>query len=161
LSNLDLANSLLVLLGGDKQVPIRCMVANFKAVQGDFKVQDLVLDTPKVNITGDGHVNFADESLHLRLVSRSKGFSLAALRGPIIVTGRFKKPSVRPDMGKVVVRGGLAVGLGSLTGGIGALIPLLEFGNGKDSNCAALVSQTKSDAGIKQSDIEPRRVPER
>jgi uncharacterized protein involved in outer membrane biogenesis len=161
LSDLDMANSLLVLLGGDKQVPIRCMVANFKAVQGDFKVQDLVLDTPKVNITGDGHVNFADESLHLRLVSRSKGFSLAALRGPIIVTGRFKKPSVRPDMGKVVVRGGFAVGLGSLTGGIGALIPLLDFGKDKDSNCAALVSQTKSDAGIKQSDIDPRRVPER
>ena len=30
LSNLDIANSFLVLLGGDKQVPIRCMVANFK-----------------------------------------------------------------------------------------------------------------------------------
>jgi hypothetical protein len=64
-------------------------------------------------------------------------------------------------MGKVVARGGLAVGLGALTGGIGALIPLLDFGKDKDSNCAALVSQTKSDAGIKQSDIDPRRVPER
>ena len=33
LSNLDIANSIAVLLGGDKQVPIRCMVGNFKAVR--------------------------------------------------------------------------------------------------------------------------------
>ena len=152
-SNLDIANSFLVLLGGDKQVPIRCMVANFKAVDGDFTVQDLVLDTPKVNIVGEGHVNFTDESLHLRLVS--KGNSLASLRGPILVSGRFNKPSLRPDLGKVMARGSLAVGLGAVTGGIGALLPLLDIGKKKNSNCAALMSQAKSDAGIKQSDIAP------
>jgi uncharacterized protein involved in outer membrane biogenesis len=161
LSDLDIANSIMVLLGGDKQVPIRCMVANFKAVDGDFRVQDLVLDTLKVNITGEGNVNFADESLHLRLVAHAKGFSLAALRGPIAVTGPFKKPSVHPEMGNVVARGGLAVVLGALTGGIGALLPLLEFGSKKDSNCAALMSQAKSDASIKQSDIAARRPTDR
>lgn len=154
LSNLDIANSFLVLLGGDKQVPIRCMVANFNAVEGNFKVQDMVLDTAKVNIIGEGNVNFADESLHLKLVSKAK--SLVSLRGPILVIGTFKKPSVRPDMRKVVARGGIAAGLGVITGGIGALIPLLELGEKKDSNCAALISQAKSDAGIKQSDIAPR-----
>src|SRR5674476_555987 len=90
----DRANSIGVLLGGDKQVPIRCMVGNFKAVDGDFRVEALVLDTPKVNITGSGDVNFTDESLHLRLVSQGKGFSLASLRGPIAVTGSFKTPLV-------------------------------------------------------------------
>jgi uncharacterized protein involved in outer membrane biogenesis len=154
LSNLDIANSFLALLGGNKQVPIRCMVANFKAVEGDFTVQDMVLDTPKVNITGEGHVNFADESLHLRLVS--KGLSLASLRGPIVITGTFIKPSVRPDMRKVAERGALAVGLGVMTAGIVALLPLLEIGKKNVSNCAALMSQAKSDAGIKQSDIAPR-----
>lgn len=154
LSNLDIANSFLVLLGGDKQVPIRCMVANFNAIEGNFKVQDMVLDTAKVNITGEGNVNFTDESLHLKLVSKAK--SLVSLRGPILVIGTFKKPSVRPDMRKVVARGGIAAGLGVITGGIGALIPLLELGEKKDSNCAALISQAKSDAGIKQSDIAPR-----
>lgn len=155
MSNLDIANSFLVLLGGDKQVPVRCMVANFKAVAGNFQVQALVLDTPKVNITGEGNVNFSDESLHLKLVSQSKGFSLASLRGPILVTGSFKKPKVKPDMGKVMARGSLAAGLGAVTAGIGALLPLLEFGKKKDSNCAVLMSQAKSDAGIKQSDIAP------
>ena len=157
LSNLDIANSLMVLLGGDKQVPIRCMVGNFKAVDGDFKVEDLVLDTAKVNITGSGDVNFADESLHLRLVSRSKGFSLASLRGPIAISGTFKTPVLRPEMGGVIARGGIALALGAVTAGIGALLPLLDFGKDKDSNCAALMSQARSDAGVKASDMAPRR----
>ena len=161
LSNLDIANSIAVLLGGDRQVPIRCLVGNFKAVNGDFKVEALVLDTPKVSIIGDGGVNFADESLNLRLAAQSKGFSLASLRGPIDITGSFKNPSVRPAMGKVIARGGLAVALGAVTGGLGALIPLLEFGRENDSNCTALINQAKSDAGVKSSDISPRRPPRR
>jgi len=156
LSNLDVANAFLLLLGGDKNVPVRCMVANFEVVGGDFKVQDLVLDTPKVNITGDGNVNFADESLHLRLVSQSKGFSLVSLRGPILVTGTLMKPKVKPDTTKVATRVGASVGLAAVTVGVAGLIPLLDFGDTKDSNCAALMDQAKSDAGIKQSDIAPQ-----
>ena len=157
LSNLDIANTFLALLGGDKQVPIRCMVGNFKAVDGNFVVKDLVLDTTKVNITGSGNVNFTDESLNLRLVPQSKGFSLASLRGPIVISGTFKNPALRPEMGGVIARGGLAVALGAATSGIGALIPLLDFGTELDSNCRALLSEAKSDAGIKTSDMAPRK----
>lgn len=157
LSNLDIANTFLALLGGDKQVPVRCMVGNFKAVDGNFTVKDLVLDTTKVNISGSGNVNFTDESLNLRLVPISKGFSLASLRGPILISGTFKTPVLRPEMGGVIARGGLAVALGAATAGIGALIPLLDFGTDQDSNCRALLSEAKSDAGIKTSDMAPRK----
>jgi AsmA family protein len=161
LSNLDIANSIAVLLGGDKQIPIRCMVSNFKAVNGDFKVEALVLDTPKVNMTGSGNVNFTDESLNLRLVSQSKGFSLASLRGPIDITGSFKNPAVHPAMGNVIARGGIAALLGVVTAGIGVLIPLLEFGNDKDSNCTALIGKAKADTGVKESDLAPRSASKR
>jgi hypothetical protein len=86
----------------------------------------------------------------------SKGNSLASLRGPIVITGPFIKPSVRPDMSKVAGRGALAVGLGVMTSGIAALLPLIEVNKKNGSNCAALMGQAKSDAGIKQSDIAPR-----
>jgi hypothetical protein len=151
LANLDIANSLMLLLSGDRQTPIRCMVANFKAINGDFHVKDLVLDTSKVNITGSGDVNFTEESLHLRLVSRAKGFSLVTLRGPIGVTGSFTNPMLTPEMGGVFARGGLAVALGAVTGGIAALIPLLDFGKDQDSNCAALIRQARADAGVKSN----------
>ena len=156
LSNLDIANAVMVWLGGDKQVPIHCMVANFKAVNGTFNVDALVLDTPKVNVTGEGHVNFANETLNLRLVSQQKGFSLASLRGPIVITGTLKDPNVRPELGKAAVRGVLAAALGAVTAGIGALIPLLDPGKKKDSNCAALMAEAKADTGVKASDLKPR-----
>ena len=163
LANLDIANSMLLLIGGDKQTPIRCMVGNFKAVDGEFRVAELLLDTPKVNITGSGNVNFNDESLHLRLVAKSKGFSLVSLRGPIAITGTFTSPAARPELGGVIARSGLAVALGTATAGLGALIPLLDFGKKKDSNCSALISQVKADVGVKASDISPakplRQVP--
>jgi uncharacterized protein involved in outer membrane biogenesis len=157
LANLDIANSMLLMMGGDKQTPIRCMVGNFKAVDGEFKVEDLVLDTPKVSITGSGSANFNDESIHLRLVAKSKGFSLVSLRGPIAISGSFTSPVARPELGGVITRGGLAVALGAVTAGIGALIPLLDFGKNTDSNCSALISQAKADAGVKESDITPSR----
>jgi AsmA family protein len=155
MSNLDIANSLLVMLGGDKQVPVRCMVGIFNATDGKFTAKALVLDTTKVNMTGSGNVDFTDESLHLRLVSQSKGFSLASLRGPIAVTGSFEAPVLKPEMGAAAVRGGLAVALGVATAGAGALIPLLDFGKRGDSNCPALITQARVEAGVQAGDTKP------
>jgi AsmA family protein len=155
MSNLDIANSLLVMLGGDKQVPVRCMVGIFNATDGNFTAKALVLDTTKVNMTGSGNVDFTDESLHLRLVSQSKGFSLASLRGPIAVTGSFEAPVLKPEMGAAAMRGGLAVALGVATAGAGALIPLLDFGKRSDSNCPALLAQARSEAGVQAADTKP------
>jgi AsmA family protein len=155
MSNLDIANSLLVMLGGDKQVPVRCMVGIFNAVDGNFTAKALVLDTAKVNMTGSGNVDFTDESLHLRLVSQSKGFSLASLRGPIAVTGSFMSPVLKPELGRAAVRGGLAVALGVATAGVGALIPLVDFGKRGDSNCPALLAQARAEAGVQAGDLKP------
>lgn len=157
LSNLDIANTFLVLLGGDKQVPIRCMVGNFKAVGGNFIVKEMLLDTAKVNIVGTGNIHFGDETIHLRLVPESKGFSLASLRGPIAITGTFKTPVLRPELGGAIVRGGLAVALGVVSSGLGALIPLLDFGTEQESNCNALLDAATADSGVKTSDMAPRR----
>lgn len=154
LSNLDIANSLLVMLGGDKQVPVRCLVGIFKASDGKFQASTLVLDTAKVNMTGTGDIDFADESLHLRLVSQSKGFSLASLRGPIAVTGSFMKPVLKPELGAAVVRGGLALALGAATAGVGALIPLVDLGKRGDSNCPALVERARTEAGVQPADLQ-------
>ncbi|MDB5809430.1 MAG: rane protein AsmA family [Betaproteobacteria bacterium] len=156
LMGLDIANSLVAWLGGDKQLPVRCMVGNFKAVDGKFNIDTLLIETPKVSVTGTGSVDLGDEALDLRLVSHNKGFSLASLRGPILVTGTFKAPKARPEMGNVAVRGGLAVVLGAVTAGIGALLPLLEFGKREDNNCVALMNEAKADAGVKESELKPR-----
>ena len=141
LVNLDVANAIPVLLTGDRQLPVRCMVTHLKGVDGDFKVQTLVLDTGKAVVTGTGGVNFGNESLDLKLVSKSKGFSLAALRGPINIKGTFKEPKVGPDIPKAAMRGAAALALGLATSGIGAIIPLIDLGGAKDSDCAKLIDE--------------------
>jgi uncharacterized protein involved in outer membrane biogenesis len=144
LINLDVANAIPRLLTGDKQLPVRCMVTHLKGVDGDFKVQTLVLDTGKAVVTGTGGVNFVDEALDLKLVSKSKGFSLVALRGPINIKGTFKDPKVGPDIPQAALRGAAAIALGWATGGIGALLPLIDVGGAKDSDCAALIQEAES-----------------
>ncbi|HYH43270.1 MAG TPA: AsmA family protein, partial [Burkholderiales bacterium] len=146
LINLDVANAIPVLLTGDRQLPVRCMVTHLKGVDGDFKVQTLVLDTGKAVVTGAGGVNFVNETLDLKLVSKSKGFSLAALRGPINIKGTFKDPKVGPDFQKAALRGAAAVALGLATSGIGAIIPLIDFGGAKDSDCKALIDEASGPA---------------
>lgn len=149
LVNLDVANAIPMLLTGDKQLPVRCMVVHLKGVDGNFKAETLVLDTGKAVVTGTGAVNFAQESLDLKLVSRSKGFSLAALRGPIYIKGTFKDPKSGPDLTQAIGRGAAAVALGALTGGLGALIPLIDLGGAKDSDCAALIQEAGPQPGQK------------
>jgi len=141
LINLDVANAIPVFLTGDKQLPVRCMVTHLKGVDGDFKVQTLVLDTGKAVVTGSGGVNFVNESLNLKLVSKSKGFSLVALRGPINISGTFKNPNVGPDLKNAAGRGVAAALLGWATGGLGALIPLIDLGGAQDSDCGALIQE--------------------
>jgi uncharacterized protein involved in outer membrane biogenesis len=141
LINLDVANAIPRLLTGDRQLPTRCMVTHLQGVNGDFKVQTLVLDTGKAVVTGTGGVNFADESLDLKLVSKSKGFSLVALRGPINIKGTFKNPKVGPDIPRAATRGAAALALGWATGGLGALIPLIDLGGAQDSDCAGLMQE--------------------
>lgn len=159
LSDLDIANSLARLIGGDKQTPIRCMVSTLNAVKGDFQIQAMVLDTPKVNLHGTGDVNFSTEVLNVRLTAESKTFSLASLRGPINIAGTLKHPTVHPEMGNVITRVGIAAAVGSVTAGIGALIPLLEFGKKEQSQCTELIAQAKMDVGVKPSDTAPRKPP--
>jgi AsmA family protein len=150
LSNLDVANSIATLLTGDKSVPIRCMVSHFKVDNGDFITQTMLLDTEKGNITGSGDINFKNESLNLQLVAKPKGFSLAALRGPINVKGTLTNPKVLPST-QAIGRGALAAVAGAVTAGLGAFIPLLDYTRGRNNNCAALIESTQQVAATGKS----------
>ena len=98
LSNLDVANTLLVLMQGDRNIPIRCVVADLAFENGVMRPRQFVFDTAHTTLVGEGKANFAHETLDLRLVAKPKSNSLLALRGPINVSGTFAKPSVMPDL---------------------------------------------------------------
>jgi uncharacterized protein involved in outer membrane biogenesis len=143
LSNLDIANTLMVLVRGDRNIPIRCMVADLAWENGVMRPRQFVLDTKHTTLTGEGSADFSEEKLDLRLVSTPKGKSLVSLRGPIVVGGTFGHPSVRPDMKQLSARGAAATALAVVATPFAAVIPFLQFGGGKDAQCGEMVQTAR------------------
>ncbi|HEY2815900.1 MAG TPA: AsmA family protein [Casimicrobiaceae bacterium] len=135
LANLDIANTLIVMARGDKNIPIRCLVADFKAEGGVLVPRTFVLDTEHTTLTAQGRIGLRDEQLDLRLVADPKDGSVFALRGPIQVTGTFASPSMKPELGNAIARTGAAIALGILAPPA-ALLPFFELGKGETFNCS-------------------------
>lgn len=142
LSNLDLANTLLVLLRGDRNIPIRCMVADLAWNNGIVQPRRFIVDTRHTLLLGEGHANFQDETLDLRLVAKPKGRSLVSLRGPINVRGTFGDPSVMPDLTQLGARGVAAAALSAVAPPL-AIVPFVQLGGGQDVQCGPLVQSAR------------------
>jgi uncharacterized protein involved in outer membrane biogenesis len=139
---LHLPEIVMLKISGDKIVGIRCGVADFSVRQGVMAVDTLVLDTEVTNISGTGTIDLAQEKLDLTLVPQTKNTSLVALRAPIHVRGSLGNPDVGIDTAKVAARGLGAIALGIVNPFL-ALVPLVEPGPGKDSDCGRLVTDAK------------------
>ncbi|HEX2827986.1 MAG TPA: AsmA family protein [Burkholderiales bacterium] len=143
LSNLDVANTLLVLMRGDKNIPIRCMVADLSWDNGVVQPRTFVFDTRHTTLVGQGKANFKDETLDMRLVAKPKGKSLVSLRGPINVRGTFANPSVMPDIPQLGARTLAAAALGVIAPPL-AVLPFVQLGGQSDVQCGPLVQHAQA-----------------
>ena len=143
LTNLDLARAAQLLLRGDTNSEIRCIVADFVAEDGTMFARRLVMDTEVEKIVGDGSIDFARERYDLTLDAKAKRPSIVALRGPIVVDGTFRSPRVHPAMGPVAARVGASVALGAALTPLAALLPLIDVGGHADADCGALIQEAQ------------------
>ncbi|HEX5477711.1 MAG TPA: AsmA family protein [Burkholderiales bacterium] len=132
-------------LKGDEPVKIRCIVGDFGVKDGLMSTNALVFDTAVVNITGSGKINLKDERLDLTLHPDPKGGSLAALRAPLHLRGSFSDPNLAVDK-KTVAAKGLGAAVMALINPLLAVIPLIDAGPGKDSNCGKLIAQLSQES---------------
>ena len=137
-------------LAGDRLIKLRCAVADFDVRAGQMQVDALVFDTTVTTILGNGHIDLATETLDLTLNQRTKNTSFVSLRSPIHVTGSLASPVVAVDKTQVAVRALGALALGVVNPFL-ALIPLLDSGPGKDSDCGQLVQQARALPGVPAS----------
>jgi AsmA protein len=157
---LDLWNATRVKLRGDKEIDIRCAIADFGVKDGVAEANAFVFDTSVVNVGGGGTINLKTEEMDLKLQPRPKDRSIASLRSPLHVRGTFGAPEVGPDMGKLAAKGGGALLMGVLNPLL-AVLPLIEQGKGKDSNCAELIAQATSSTRSSASGATAQRPPSR
>ncbi|MGQ0543720.1 MAG: AsmA family protein, partial [Betaproteobacteria bacterium] len=155
---LDLWDVARVKLRGDEPVKIRCAIADFAVQGGLMQANALVFDTAVVNVGGAGSVNLKNERMDLTLKPEPKDRSIASLKSPLHVRGTFSKPEVGPDMGRLAGRGAGAILMGILNPLL-AVIPLLEEGRGKDSNCARLIAAATSSGRSAASGATGKRPP--
>ena len=129
-------------LTGDKVIKLNCAVADFNVKKGVLQTRTMLLDTEITTITGTGDIDMAQETLNLDLVPHTKVISPIALRSPIYIRGKFSKPAISIDKTKVALRSAGAIALGVVNPFL-AIIPLLDTGPGKNSECGLVIEEAK------------------
>ena len=103
----------------------------------------LIFDTEVTTIVGTGSIDLGQEKLDLTLNQKTKRTSPVALRSPIYVRGSFARPDVQVDKRRVAARALGAIALGTVNPLL-VLIPLIDAGPGKDSDCGQLVLDARA-----------------
>jgi AsmA protein len=140
---LDLWDAARLKLKGDEEIDIRCAIADFGVKDGIAQANALVFDTTVVNVSGGGTINLKTEEMDTTLRPQPKDSGVGSLRTPLHVRGTFGEPQVGPDVGKMAARGVGAIALGILNPLL-AVLPLIEEGKGKDSNCGQLIAEAST-----------------
>lgn len=103
---------------------LKCFALRINSTNGVGTVRALKMDSSTMGLDGSGDLNFGSETLGLHL-KPTVGVAGTDIAAPVIVTGTFADPSVKPDAaGLVTGNAGAAakLALGASTGGIGLII---------------------------------------
>jgi AsmA protein len=134
-----------VKLRGDKPVAIRCVAGDFGVKNGVMETNALVFDTSVVNVSGLGTVDLGKEQLNLTLNPEPKDPSLISLRSPLYIRGSFSKPKVSVDVKEIAAKG-IGAAVLAIVNPLLAVLPLLNEGEGKDSNCGQLFAELSAES---------------
>jgi AsmA family protein len=147
LTGIDVSRALGLMLRNDrKETPVRCGVASFQIHDGTLTEQSLVVDTDAVLITGTGTVHLDSEALDLAIRGQPKSWRLVRLRSPVLVRGTLAHPSIGIEARNSILQGGEAAALGILLTPLAAVLAFVDPGLAKDADCAALISEAKTNA---------------
>jgi AsmA family protein len=113
--------------GGEKGVAnLTCFINELRFTRGVGEVTALALVTDKIRTSGGGSINLGSETIDMTLNPRPNDPGLLSLATPVNITGSLADPSISPDTTAILGDVALSVGAGLLTGGIGAILPLIS-----------------------------------
>jgi uncharacterized protein involved in outer membrane biogenesis len=146
---LDVGEALgLLITEGDTEqstmVPIQCFIARFAVQDGVMETEALVLETTDSTITGKGQIRLGEEELALELLAHPKDPSALTASTPVRIEGAFKDPEIDLISEELQEKSLAALALGVVLPVIGAVLPFIEQGETKDSNCGRLIADTKA-----------------
>lgn len=129
----------LLLAKNQTQTPIRCAVADFRAVNGILTAQHIVFDTGVVLAEGKGEIDLRNETVNLQIAGKPKQFRLVHLGVPITVKGPLIEPKVGVSVAKAASQLAVAGVLGVVVAPLAVILPFVNPGLAKNADCAALM----------------------
>jgi len=116
--------------GGDADTAkLTCFIGELDFAAGVGEVTALALVTDKIRTSGEGAINLGTEQIDLTLHPHPNDPGFLSLATPVRIFGPLADPSVYPDTGSLLADLAVAVGAGLLTGGVGAILPLISTEN--------------------------------
>lgn len=158
-AGIDLAQTLGVLIRGDRPLPVSCGAADLRLSKGQVVPKVMLVDTSDSTIWVDGSMSLATEQLALRLRVSPKDFSPLTLRTPVLVGGTLAEPKLSLESGPLM-RKLLPAALLALINPLAAILPLLDQGGDEAGQktvaaCQALMQRAARVAGPSTRPTKP------
>ncbi|WP_436134477.1 AsmA family protein [Acidovorax sp. LjRoot129] len=131
------------LFGDDKEVHLRCAVADFTVVKGLATTRVVKMSTEDAIVEATGTIDLGTEELDLRIKPESLEWKFFSLRSPLYVKGTFGNPNVGVEAGPLLLRAGAAVVAAVVAPAALALVPLTVPAADDDTHCKPLLDLGK------------------
>ncbi|PKQ09293.1 MAG: hypothetical protein CVT73_03395 [Alphaproteobacteria bacterium HGW-Alphaproteobacteria-12] len=146
----DLVNVLIPGGEGGGTAKLVCAISRFDFGGGVGTASALALETDTLITTGSGKVDLGRERVDLLFRPKPKKASFVSLAFPVRLSGPLTAPTAGLDKTGVVTGVATAVGGVALTGGLGALLPLMSTGSGSvasGGDCNAVAAAAADSGG--------------
>jgi uncharacterized protein involved in outer membrane biogenesis len=130
------------LLGGDRNVVLRCGAVAFDVDKGVMHGRSMVFDTDDTVFNVTGNASLSNETLDFVVRQQPKDRSILSLRSPLVIGGTFASPSGGVQAGPLAARGIAALALGAINPLL-ALAATIETGPGHDADCQEVLARAK------------------
>ncbi|WP_100412528.1 AsmA family protein [Acidovorax sp. 69] len=112
------------LFGENKEVRLRCAVADFTVVDGLATTRIVKMSTDDAVVEATGTIDLGTEAMNLRIKPESLQWKFFSLRSPLYVKGTFANPDVGVEPGPLLLRAGAAVAAALVAPAALALVPV-------------------------------------
>ena len=147
------------LFGDDKEVQLRCAVADFSIKDGMAQTRSAKLSTDEAIVEAVGTIDMEHEHIDLRIKPESLEWKFLSLRTPLYVRGPFAKPSVGLEPGPLLLRAAAAVAAAAAAPAALALVPITVPAADDDERCAKLLEQANAAVKAGPAGAAPKPEP--
>ncbi|AVS67317.1 AsmA family protein [Paracidovorax avenae] len=144
------------LFGENKEVQLRCAVADFGIKDGIAQTRSVKLNTEEAVVEAMGTLDLGREYMDIYIKPESLKWKFFSLRTPLYVRGPFADPKVGVEAGPLLLRAGAAIAAAAVAPVALALVPVTVPAAEDDENCATLLAHADRNVQAGKAGAAPK-----